>query len=210
MDAQAGPTGGVCAIVLAAGRGARFGGDKLLALHHGHPVLHHVMAAAAEAAETGWLTRIIGVVPAGVASLSDIVAGSGGRAVIQPDRDAAMASSLRLGLDAAAGADAALVLLGDQPLVSPKTIGLLVAAHRATPDAVIRPRYDAEPDQPGHPVIVPSRWWPLLRGDEGDRGFGARLDIAIPRVELPVPGRNPDIDIPADLERLATVKESGS
>lgn len=210
MEAQAGQPGGVCALVLAAGRGSRFGGDKLLALHRGHPVLHHVMAAAAEASDAGWLTRIIGVVPAGAANLSDIVAGSGGRAVIQPDHDAAMASSLRIGLAAAAGADAALILLGDQPLVRAETIGRLVAAHHATPDAVIRPRYDAEPDQPGHPVIVPSRWWPLLRGDEGDQGFGALLDDVIPRIELPVPGRNPDIDTPADLERLDTIKVSES
>lgn len=203
MNAQAGQPGGVCALVLAAGRGSRFGGDKLLAHHRGQPVLHHVMAAAAAAANAGWLTRIIAVVPAGDAFLSGIVTEAGGRPVIQPDRDAGMASSLRLGLNAAAGADAALILLGDQPLVTPETIGLLVAAHRATPDAVIRPRYDADPDQPGHPVIVPARWWPLLRGDEGEKGFGQLFGERVPRIDLPVPGQNPDIDTPADLERLA-------
>lgn len=204
MDAQAGQPGGVCALVLAAGRGSRFGGDKLLALHRGQPVLHHVMAAAAGASNAGWLTRIIAVVPAEQAVLSGIVTESSGQLVIQPDPHAAMASSLRLGLDAAAGADAALILLGDQPLVSPETIGLLVAAHRVTPDAIIRPRYDANPDQPGHPVIVPARWWPLLRGDEGEQGFGQLLMTeAVPSIDLPVPGHNPDIDTPADLERLA-------
>jgi molybdenum cofactor cytidylyltransferase len=207
VDAQAGQPGGVCALVLAAGRGSRFGGDKLLALHRGHPVLHHVMAAAAAASNAGWLTRIIGVVPAGQAVLSGIVTEAGGHPVIQPDPDAEMASSLRLGLDAAAGADAALILLGDQPLVTPETIGLLVAAHRDTPNAVIRPRYEADPDQPGHPVIVPARWWPLLRGDEGEKGFGQLLTTeAVPSIDLPVPGHNPDIDTPADLKRLAAVE----
>jgi len=210
VDAPAGQLGGICALVLAAGRGTRFGGDKLLALHRGHSVLHHVMAAAAEATRVGWLTGIIGVIPVGDATLAGIVTGSGGRPVAQPDRDAAMASSLRLGLDAAAGADAALILLGDQPMVTPETIGLLVAAHRAAPEAVIRPRYEADPGQPGHPVIVPNRWWPLLRGDEGDQGFGPLLGDTAPRVDLPITGQNPDIDTPADLERLATgeVRES--
>lgn len=210
MDAHAGQPDRVCALVLAAGRGSRFGGDKLQALHKGRPVLHHVMAAAAAAAEAGWLTGIIGVVPAGDAALSGIVSARGGRPVIQPDPDAAMASSLRLGLDAASGADAALILLGDQPLVSPETIGRLVAAHRDTPDAVIRPRYDADPHQPGHPVLVPSRWWPLLRGDEGEQGFGQLLEKNVPRIVLPVPGHNPDIDTPADLERLDTIRVSES
>jgi CTP:molybdopterin cytidylyltransferase MocA len=82
-----------------------------------------------------------------------------------------------------------------------------VAAHRATPDAIIRPRYEADPDQPGHPVIVPARWWPLLRGDEGEKGFGQLLMTeAVPSIDLPVPGHNPDIDTPADLERLAAVE----
>lgn len=207
MDAQARQPGGVCALVLAAGRGSRFGGDKLLALHREKPVLHYVMTAAAAATRAGWVTGILAVVPAADAVLSGIVSASGGRPVIQPDPDAAMASSLRLGLDAAAGADAALILLGDQPLVSPETIGLLVAAHRATPDAIIRPRYDADPDQPGHPVVVPARWWPLLRGDEGEKGFGQPLMTeAVPSIDLPVPGQNPDIDTPADLERLAAGK----
>ncbi len=204
MEAQAEQPDRVCAVVLAAGRGSRFGGGKLLALHRGQPVLHHVMAAAAAGAEAGWLTGIIGVVPAGDTTLSGIVTEFGGRPMIQPDPDAAMASSLRLGLDAASSADAALILLGDQPLVSAQTIGRLVAAHRATPDAIIRPRYDADPDQPGHPVIVPSRWWPLLRGDEGEKGFGQLLMTeAVPSIDLPVLGQNPDIDTPADLARLA-------
>jgi molybdenum cofactor cytidylyltransferase len=190
--------------VLAAGRGSRFGGDKLLALHKGRPVLYHVVAAAAAAAHAGWLTGTFAVIPTGEVVLAVLVTDSGGRPVIQPDPNAAMASSLRLGLDAASGADAALILLGDQPLVSSETIGLLVAAHRDTPNAVIRPRYDGDPDQPGHPVIVPARWWPLLRGDEGEKGFGQLLMTeAVPRIDLPVPGHNPDIDTPADLERLA-------
>lgn len=160
------------------------------------------MAAAAAATRNGWVTRTIVVIPAGDAARAGIVTASGGEAVGQPDHDAAMASSLRLGLNAADGAAAALIMLGDQPLVTPETIGRLVAAHLSAPEAVIRPCYDAGQGEPGHPVVMPSRWWPLLRGDEGDRGFGLLLRGAVPLLELPVPGHNPDVDTAADLQRL--------
>lgn len=202
VSAQGGSGLTVCGLVLAAGRGRRFGGGKLLAHLEGRPVLAHVLATSRLAIESGLLGSVSVVVPAGDAALEEIVISQGATPVPQPDPAAGLASSLRLGLDALERAAAALVFLADQPRVGLDAIQAVLAAGAHDPDHVVRPRYAADAAGPGHPVLIPARYWPLIAGTEGDRGFGPLLGGAVPVLEVQVAGANPDMDTPDDLRAL--------
>jgi molybdenum cofactor cytidylyltransferase len=144
------------AIVLAAGRGERFGGGKLAATLAGRPLLDHAMAGAlaSPAAEVIVVARPGTEVPADP------------RVHLVTLASAALSDSLRAGLAAAKGvkgeAAGALIFLGDMPLV-PRDIGArLMAAIGEAPAALPEWR-----GKPGHPVLLARRLGRALRGLAG-------------------------------------------
>lgn len=197
----------VGALVLAAGLGRRFGGAKLLAPWRDRPVVSYALDAVALARDRGWLTT--GVV---VHRPDDLETPRMARERgLEPHRNSrpasGLASSLRLGLNALAAQrwqplDGALVVMGDQPLLRVDVIESLVKAFETSVD-VVRPRYAAQPEAPGHPVIVHRRLWDRARGLSGDRGFrGIESWDNVRLATIAVEGDNPDIDTPDDLARL--------
>src|SRR5213082_2174189 len=99
------------AVVLAAGGGSRFAdGHKLLAPFRGRALV----TWAAEAAEEAALDETVVVV--GEVPLTDVLSGPV-TVVPNPDWGDGIATSLWAVLEAAAGFDAVVVGLGDQPLV---------------------------------------------------------------------------------------------
>ncbi len=195
------------AVVLAAGAGTRFGGAKLLASLRGRPLVAHVAAALAQALTGGSLAGGVAVIPAGDTGLAWHFDTAGLRVVENRQASEGVATSLRLGLAALAPLDgpsagAALIVLADQPLLRPEVIARLVAEWRRT-GRTVRPRYLAEPDTPGHPVLLDRADWHLTERLTGDRGLGALLAAGVVRAaELDLPGHNPDVDTPGDLTRL--------
>lgn len=180
---------GLVAIVLAAGRGTRFGGGKLSALLAGRPLLDHAVAAALAAPAR----RVIVVARPGTA----LAEGPRLSRVELPS--AGLSDSLRAGLAAAGDADAALIFLGDMPLV-PHGLAARLAA--ALGDAIA-----ALPEvagRPGHPVLLARRGFALAEGLAGDEGLGRVLRGRDDVVRLPVAdeGAVLDIDTPEALARL--------
>ena len=105
---------GVAAVVLAAGAGSRFGGGKLLAMLDGAPLLEHVLGAL----EGAPVDETVVVVGADAEKLREVCEPYGVRIVENPDWAKGQSTSVRAGLGAVAPeARAAIVLLGDQPLV---------------------------------------------------------------------------------------------
>ena len=87
-----------------------------------------------------------------------------------------MAASLRAGIEAVGDAAAVVVVLGDQPLLSPAAVARVVEARGGDSDAV-RATYGGVP---GHPVLLERALFPGVRqltGDEGARSLlaGARV-----------------------------------
>jgi molybdenum cofactor cytidylyltransferase len=195
----------VVPLILAAGRSSRFGSPKAIALLEGRPLLAHVLAAVAG---LGLARPIVVVGPDGDPIRSTTEAGEAAeiRWVVNPDRDAGLSSSVRLGLgavaDLEAGAAAALILLGDQPLVRPAVIEALLAATRPSRTSIVAPRY-ADGGGP-NPIIIARSRWPLAADATGDRGLGPVL-AAHPELVtwVDVEGANPDVDTPADLAAAA-------
>jgi len=192
------------AVILAAGAGTRFGGGKLLARVDGAPVLALVIGAARAAG----LDPIIVVLAADGAAHAASLGLDSGNVVVNPDPGRGLSSSLQLGLAAAGAAqppiDAAVVLLGDQPLVRPETIGALLAALDSDKRAAVLPRYEDSSGQ--NPVALRRDAFSLAAEAQGDRGLGPLLDSRPELVrEVPVAGANPDVDTTTDLARVAEI-----
>jgi molybdenum cofactor cytidylyltransferase len=196
------------AVVLAAGAGTRFGGEKLLAPLHGKPLVAHVALALARAVAAGDLGGGVAVLPPGDTRLSWHLDAAGLTPIVNPEAATGVSSSLRRGiaaledpsLDPPAGA--ALIVLADQPLLSPGTIAQLVRAWRERRRS-IRPRYADHPSVPGHPVLLDRAAWRMTRDLHGDEGFGLLFRAQPGLVDLlDLPGDNPDVDRPEDLHLL--------
>ncbi len=184
-------------IVLAAGLGTRFGGGKMLTDVGGRPMLQHVLDLAAEVA----LAPVIVVLGADADAIEAAIDWRRERRVRNPNPADGLTSSLRLALAEVADFERALVLLGDQPFLTVDQVSSLLAAPRDPARPIVVPLYRG---RPGNPVLLEREAWVLAQSLAGDRGmsqlFESRPDL-VRHVDLP--GTNPDIDTPADLEAVS-------
>jgi molybdenum cofactor cytidylyltransferase len=173
----------VAVVLLAAGRGERFGGDKLAAPFRGRPLGEH---AAAMLAGLPFAAHIAVTGPSAV----DFAAL--GFDCVRAPADAPMSVSLKLGIAAAAetDCDACLVALADMPLVPAAHIRALLAAHVGALTATLSGEIRMVPA-----LIARSAFASIaaLRGDQGARG----LLRDAPGVAAP-PAWLVDIDTPGD------------
>src|SRR5205823_6857508 len=115
---------------------------------------------------------------------------------------------LRVGLRALGpGIEAALVLLGDQPTLSPAAIRAVASAWRRDGPPIVQARYGG---RPGHPVLLARRIWAevmVIGGDIGARELIAGHPAWVGAVELPG-APPPDVDTWDDYEHLRAASES--
>lgn len=198
-------------VVLAAGAGKRFGGGKLLAELDGRPLLRHVLDAV-RATRPG---RCVVVVGDDAERLRSVIAGGDETSVVNPDPAAGLSGSVRLGvrecLRLMPGAQGVLVVLGDQPRISPEVIRALAGSVRDASAAgawAVVPSYaDGGGANPALLLQTGLEHVPTLRGD---RGLGALLDAEPGRAfRVPLAGSNPDVDTQADLRALADGPREG-
>ena len=189
----------VAAVVLAAGEARRFGAPKLAAPLGGRPVVRRTVERAL-ASRAGAVLVVTG---AGHEEVEAALAGLPVRLVRNPRWAEGLGPSLAAGIAALPpDADAALILLGDQPTVAPEAIDALIAAHERGERPIVAPRYRGEH---GNPVLFGRAVFPELVALQGDRGARAVVERDAARVTL-VPldqSAPPDVDTPADLERVA-------
>jgi molybdenum cofactor cytidylyltransferase len=186
-------------IVLAAGASTRFGSPKQLVRFQGQTLLQRVLASANEISASS-VTLVLG------AHAAEIVATlPPGRATVLINRDweEGIASSVRAAVRVLPGAcDAALIILGDQPLISGAGLERLVQACRRHPRQIIASRYSGIT---GVPAIFP-RWCfndlCELRGDQGARALITRNTDRV--IGLAHPEAAIDIDEPEDLLGLSS------
>lgn len=146
---------------------------------------------AVTALREGGCSPVIAVVRAGTTV-------GGVRAVVNPDPERGMRSSLALAVDAAAlaGADALAVLLVDVPGVGADAVRDVVRAWQ--PGRIAVARYGR---RRGHPTVMATALWrEALTGARPDEGARALL-AAHPELvdEVAVEGDATDLDTPADL-----------
>ena len=185
------------AVVLAAGSGSRFGGDKLLA-SWGAGVLLEGALAAAFAAPVRDVTVVIGANPDAVAAAARDF---DPRVLIvhAHDYEEGMGASLRAGI-ASLPADAAgaYVFLGDMPRAPTAVLQPMAEAVRGGALAAA-PVFGG---QRGNPVLIARDLFPdllALTGDAGARGILQGLGDRLALVEAPDDGVLFDVDRPSDL-----------
>jgi CTP:molybdopterin cytidylyltransferase MocA len=195
-------------IVLAAGFGGRFGGQKLLADFHGTPILQYVLNLCAVAE----LSPVVVVLGADADALVTRLWWRDEVRLINPEPEGGLSKSVQMGLAALELSEAAraVMLLGDQPRLSASQLASILAAPEdAAPEDAVRPivvpRYDG---RPGNPVLLERTAWPLAAQLQGDSGmvqlFGTRPELVR---YLDVPGANPDVDTRADLAALESAAQ---
>jgi molybdenum cofactor cytidylyltransferase len=167
----------IAAVLLAAGRSTRMGANKLVETLHGIPLVRHVaMAALASSARP-----VIVVTGHEGERIRAALAGLDVALVHNPDFADGLSTSLKAGI-AALGpdTDAALILLGDMPLVDASVLDALSAAFTANPDAAaVVPVIKGEW---GNPVLLSRRLFDAVSALKGDAG--ARKVLAERRSEV--------------------------
>lgn len=184
----------IAGLLLAAGQSTRMGQPKQLLDWKGRPLVAHI-ATEALASQLAGLTVVVGAAETQVrAALRDLPV----QIVTNPAYAEGLGASLAVGLRALpADADAAMVLLVDQPLVTARLINELVDAYRAAPAALaLVPVYRG---QRGNPVIVAAGLFAelqTLRGDTGARAVFNRYADQIVWHETNDPAIITDADTP--------------
>jgi molybdenum cofactor cytidylyltransferase len=182
-------------IVLAAGAGRRFGGDKMLALIDGVPMVRVVASAYSELC--GQVTVVVPPDP----RLREALDGVRADLIVNQGASEGIASSIRLAIDHAMRHPAVMIALGDEPRVDRALVTRVMQLWHDTRAPIVVPRYNGEP---GHPVLFDKDVYMKLMQLEGDRGAKQLIAGYGDRVlSVDVGGDRPlDVDTVADLDRL--------
>jgi molybdenum cofactor cytidylyltransferase len=174
-------------LVLAAGESRRLGQPKQLLPYGGTTLLGHVLDVARACS----FVQLLCVLGSDAAAIREQVDLSGVEVVVNPGSGQGGCSSSIAAALGSVEAGVLVLLLGDQPGVTPETVGALLAGRKDAPLAVCR--YD---DGRGHPFAFGREVFSDLAALHGDKGVWRLLDRrAADVVDVPVPGRVPlDVD----------------
>ncbi len=184
----------ITGILLAAGRGERFGGDKLLAtLPDGH-----LVAEAAARAMVAALPGVIAVVRPRSEALEEILRTAGCETIVCPAAREGMGASLACGIRASRDADGWIIALADMPWIRTGTIAR-VAAGLAEGSRIVAPVHQG---QRGHPVGFAAAFGEdlaCLSGGRGADGIVRANRQCLDLFETDDGGILRDVDVPRDL-----------
>ncbi len=185
----------VAGLLLAAGAGRRMGGPKALVELDGEPLVRRGIRLLVE----GGCDPVTVVVGASAELVRPLCDGAG--VVEAADWATGMAASLRAGL-AGLDADACVVALVDQPLVTPAAVERLRAAHAAGAVAAVA-TYGG---RPRNPVLLDRSTWAgvaqAASGDDGARTWLRAHPDRVTAVDCTDVGAPDDLDTPQDLAAL--------
>ena len=189
----------VAAVILAAGGSTRMGQLKQLLPLGGRPMVRHVAEAVCRAG----LAQVVVVVGAQADAVSQALASLPVELVVNEAWAEGMSTSMRAGLRVVRPEiQAVLLVLADQPALTPDLVRTLVARYQATRALIVAPFYQG---QRGNPVLFDRALFAELLAVEGDRG-GRLLIMShqeqVERVEVDDPAVVMDIDTRHDYDRV--------
>jgi molybdenum cofactor cytidylyltransferase len=168
----------------------RAGHHKLLLPLGNRPVLAHVIEATL-ASQARPVIVVLGHQAEQVrAAIAQYTGHSAISMIENPDYRQGMSTSLQAGvkaianLAAASRPDSALIILGDQPMMTAHILDTLIAARQTTGKRIITPFYEGKR---GNPILFDASLFPELlevTGDEGARSVVERHRQEVATVEL--------------------------
>jgi len=187
----------IFAAVLAAGCSSRFGSTKQAAELNGVPLVRRVFAAATDV----FGNRVVTVIGHDITSVLMAMKSRSGFVVVNEDYRSGLGSSIATAARVCHGnADALLLLLADQPLVTAQHLRNLVESWSGSENEIVATTYAGTK---GAPVLFPRGAFDALRSLTGDQG--ARVLLNDSRFSLKTVRFEPaavDIDAPEDLASL--------
>jgi molybdenum cofactor cytidylyltransferase len=195
----------VTGLVLAAGGSRRLGQPKQLLPYRSGTLLDHVLGTA-RASGFDQLIVAVGGSSADVRRRVDL---SGADVVENPGYGEGCSSSIAAALHVVdPGSELLVLILGDQPGVSPATVRALISGRRPETTLAVC-RYD---EGRGHPLAFSRAMFGELRALHGDKAVWKLLDRhAGEVVEVPIAGPiPPDVDTREDYDAVLAAAEAGS
>ena len=197
------------AVVLAAGAGTRLGmGPKALLPYRGRPLVESVAGALLD----GGCREVVVVLGSGAPDITAIAELDRYTTVVNKDWQSGMGSSFLLGNATADPRDHLLIALVDQPGLTLRTVGRLLAAHR--PGRITAASYGdggsgggaAGTVRRGHPLLIDvglrAAVAATVTGDAGARGFLQSHPELVDEVDCSDQSTGEDIDTPEQLRLL--------
>jgi molybdenum cofactor cytidylyltransferase len=191
----------VTGLVLAAGGSKRLGAPKQLLPYNGRTLLDHVLGTARACA----FDQLVCVIGGAAEQIRENVDLSGATVVENQHFGDGCSSSIAAALTTVdPRADVLVLMLGDQPGVSPQSVNALLAGRRDSPYAACA--YD---DGRGHPLAFARSTFADLEALHGDKGVWKLLDRHSGQVvDVPVPGPTPrDVDTDEDYRAILAEHE---
>lgn len=186
-------------VIMASGMGKRFGSNKLMADFLGKPMVLHALHASSSLKEK----RIVVTRHEDVAKICR----EHGVKVILHDLPY-RSDTIRLGLEALEDVDACLFLPGDQPMLRPETVDMILSYWRAHQQKIVRPSCQ---NIAGAPVVFP-KWTfeQLCNLPEGKGGnwIIKRYPEHVEAIQIDDPNELMDADTPETLEFLRQLSGS--
>jgi molybdenum cofactor cytidylyltransferase len=209
----------IAAIILAAGSSSRMGAGrhKLLLPLAGRPVLAHVLDAVLASSARPVILVLGHQADAVRAQIASYLTHPAIAIVENPDYLQGMSTSMRAGLEAlmaqTTGTETpgagAIILLGDQPLVTPQIIDALISRQQETGKRIIAPLYEGKR---GNPTLFAASLFPELMavtGDEGGRGVLAKHREEVATVEVGDAMANYDVDTWEAYQQVGEIWQQG-
>jgi molybdenum cofactor cytidylyltransferase len=190
----------IAGIILAAGRSSRMGRNKLLLELDGKPILVHAIDHALAAG----LSEIVVVTGHQASKVKQVLGDRPVKIIEAREHRLGMSASLKAGLRALSPkAEAALVMLGDMPQVSPALLRRLIGAYNPTEGrSIVLPTVAGKR---GNPVLFDRRYFAemlALEGDVGARHLIGEHDDQVAEVAVEDTGVFTDVDTPEAYEKL--------
>ncbi len=184
----------ITAIVLAAGASTRMKKQKLLLPFNGNTIVETVIMNILPAVQS--VVVVLGSHHDEVRSRIEKLPVT---ICVNENYTAGMLSSAICGFRTlAAETKAALIFLGDQPLIPPSVTQQVIEAWRKSEKGIVVPAFNGKK---GHPVLIETRFKPeieKLNPENGLRQLMSKFENEVYQVECDIPEILRDIDTPED------------
>ncbi|MCS7171844.1 MAG: nucleotidyltransferase family protein [Armatimonadetes bacterium] len=190
----------VACVVLAAGSSRRMGQPKLLLHLGGKSLLRRVVETA-----LGICDEVVVVVGPEADRMQAELSGLPVRVVENPEHAQGLSTSLRRGIEAVEDAEAVLLLLGDQPALTPQHLQRLVEIWRREGVRIVACAYRGTV---GPPALFHRALFSELKALQGDVGAKPVLEAhGSEAVFVPLEEAALDVDTPEDWARVREALE---